>query len=251
MRVNKLTSSELNALTADSTNHKAKALVVVDEESIGELMCLHLGLEGIGYTRARDGAEALGHTRNTKFDVILLDIMLPVIDGLALCRTIRREAVNGDVPIIMVTARSEESDTILGLESGADDYVTKPFSMGELVARVRAVLRRPPLAVSDTSRPVVYQHVELEPARRLARVSGRNVQLTTREFHLLHVLLSNPGVVFGRDALLSRVWKDDSSVTVRAVDTLVKRVRKKIEVDPANPVLVQTVFGAGYKVSHV
>jgi DNA-binding response OmpR family regulator len=230
---------------------RATALVVEDEASISELVSLHLGLEQVKCIPAMDGTEALKLAREHRFDVIILDLMLPGIDGLTLCRTIRREAPNADVPILMVTARSEESDTVLGLESGADDYLAKPFSMRELVARVRALLRRPPLMTLDVQRPIAYRNIEMDPSRRRVRVAGREVDLTTREFHLLYVLLSSPGIVFSREALLGRIWKEDTSVTVRTVDTLIKRVRRKIERDPANPSMVLTVFGAGYKVSDV
>jgi DNA-binding response OmpR family regulator len=230
---------------------RATALVVEDEASISELVSLHLGLEQVKCIRAMDGTDALKLAREHRFDVIILDLMLPGIDGLTLCRTIRREAPNADVPILMVTARSEESDTVLGLESGADDYLAKPFSMRELVARVRALLRRPPLMTLDVQRPIAYRNIEMDPSRRRVRVAGHEVDLTTREFHLLYVLLSSPGIVFSREALLGRIWKEDTSVTVRTVDTLIKRVRRKIERDPANPSIVLTVFGAGYKVSDV
>lgn len=230
---------------------RATALVVEDEAGISELVCLHLGLEQVKCVPAMDGTDALRLAREQRFDVIILDLMLPGIDGLTLCRTIRREAPNGDVPILMVTARSEESDTVLGLESGADDYLAKPFSMRELVARVRALLRRPPLMTLDVQRPIAYRDIEMDPARRRVRVGRREVDLTTREFHLLYVLLSSPGIVFSREALLGRIWKNDTSVTVRTVDTLIKRVRRKIEENPASPAVVLTVFGAGYKVADV
>lgn len=229
---------------------RARALVVEDEANISELICLHLNLEQVRCVHVADGTEALRLTREERFDVIILDLMLPGIDGLTLCRIIRREGHNGDVPILMVTARSEESDTILGLESGADDYLTKPFSMRELVARVRALLRRPPL-ITSAKRTIVYRDIEMDPARRRVGVSGRETELTSREFDLLYVLLSSPGIVFSREALLAQIWKNDSSVTVRTVDTLVKRVRRKIEANRANPSVILTVFGAGYKVSDV
>lgn len=241
----------MTGVSEPSSPPRATALVVEDEAGISELVCLHLGLEQVKCVPAMDGIEALRLARQQRFDVIILDLMLPGIDGLTLCRTIRREAPNADVPILMVTARSEESDTVLGLESGADDYLAKPFSMRELVARVRALLRRPPLMTLDVQRPIAYRDIEMDPARRRVRVARREVDLTTREFHLLYVLLSSPGIVFSREALLGRIWKNDTSVTVRTVDTLIKRVRRKIEENPANPAVVLTVFGAGYKVADV
>ena len=230
---------------------RPRVLVVEDEQNIRELVCLHLGLEHLDCVQAVDGSEGLRLARERPFDLVILDLMLPGLDGVTVCRAIRRDSINSGVPILMLTARREESDKVLGLESGADDYLTKPFGVRELVARVRALLRRRPLAAGvpdeDDQQPVTYRHIEIDPARRRVRVSGRDVDLTSHEFALLYVLLSNPGIVFSREALLARVWKEDTFVTVRSVDTLVKRLRKKIEDDPANPSVVLTVWGAGYK----
>ena len=231
-------------------------LVVEDEANIRELICLHLGLEQLECVEAADGHEGLRVARERRFDIVILDLMLPGLDGVTVCRAIRRESINGGVPILMLTARREESDKVLGLESGADDYLTKPFGVRELVARVRALLRRRPMAAAsagdgDGQRPLSYRHIEVDPARRRVRVNGRDVDLTSHEFSLLLVLLSNPGIVFSREALLGRVWKEDTFVTVRSVDTLVKRLRKKVEDDPANPSVILTVWGAGYKAADV
>jgi two-component system alkaline phosphatase synthesis response regulator PhoP len=226
-------------------------LVVEDERNIRELVCLHLGLEHLECVPAGDGAEGLRLARERQFDLVILDLMLPGLDGVTACRAIRRDSPNASVPILMLTARRDESDKVLGLESGADDYLTKPFGIRELVARVRALLRRRPLAgtarTEDNQQPISYRHIEIDPARRRVRVNGRDVELTSHEFALLYVLLSSPGIVFSREALLGRVWKEDTFVTVRSVDTLVKRLRRKIEDDPANPAVVLTVWGAGYK----
>jgi DNA-binding response OmpR family regulator len=157
----------------------------------------------------------------------------------------------------MLTARREESDKVVGLESGADDYLTKPFGVRELVARVRALLRRGPKplvasgAPKEAAKAIAYKHIEMDPARRRVRVGNTDVDLTSNEFHLLYVLLSSPGIVFSREALLSRVWKDQTFVTVRSVDTLIKRLRKKIENNPAEPDVILTVWGAGYKAADV
>jgi DNA-binding response OmpR family regulator len=158
----------------------------------------------------------------------------------------------------MLTARREESDKVVGLDSGADDYLTKPFGVRELMARVRALLRRGGLgaaggdaAEADGSRRVIYKDIEIDPSRRAVKAGVRTIDLTTNEFQLLYVLLSSPGIVFSREALLRKVWKDDTFVTVRSVDTLVKRVRKKIEGDPAAPAVILTVWGAGYKAADV
>jgi DNA-binding response OmpR family regulator len=228
-----------------------RVLVVEDETNIRELVALHLQLEETQPVEAADGTTGLELARARKFDLIILDLMLPGIDGVTLCRAIRRDSQNTDTPILMLTARREESDKVLGLDSGADDYLTKPFGVRELMARVRALLRRraPGQAVGDGI--VRYKHITIDPAKRSVKVGTRDVELTSQEFQLLYVLVSNPGVVFSREALLRKVWKDDTFVTDRSVDTLVKRLRKKIEDDTANPDVILTVWGSGYKVADV
>jgi DNA-binding response OmpR family regulator len=234
---------------------RPEVLIVEDETNIRELVSLHLKLERMTPAEAADGTAALALAQARRFDLIVLDLMLPGIDGVTLCRAIRRDSPNADTPILMLTARRDESDKVLGLDSGADDYLTKPFGVRELMARIRALLRRGPSSAgprdADHSRPLVYKHIEVDPARRRVRVGARDVDLTFNEFELLRVLLSNPGIVFSREALLSKVWKDETFVTVRSVDTLVKRIRKKIEEDPAAPAVVLTVWGAGYKAADV
>lgn len=233
---------------------RLSVLVVEDEVNIRELVCLHLGLEHLDCVQAAAGDAGLKLAREQQFDLVILDLMLPGLDGVTVCRAIRRDSKNGDVPILMLTARREEADKVVGLDSGADDYLTKPFGVRELMARVRALLRRgrsQGSATADGSRPVAYKNIEMDPARRRVRVGGRDVELTTNEFQLLYVLLSNAGIVFSRDALLHKVWKDEAFVTVRSVDTLVKRLRKKIEADPAEPSVILTVWGAGYKAADV
>jgi DNA-binding response OmpR family regulator len=228
-----------------------RALVVEDEPHIRELVALHLGLEGIMVTESASGDDAIRRAESEPFDLVVLDLMLAKVDGVTVCRAIRRDPTNGDVPILMLTARREESDKVLGLESGADDYLTKPFGVRELVARVRALLRRPRL--SQAARAAIAQPVvesgplRLDPARREARLNGAAVDLTPHEFDVLHALVSNPGVVFTREMLLERVWSDDTHVTERSVDTLVKRLRQKIEADTRDPRLIVTVWGTGYK----
>jgi DNA-binding response OmpR family regulator len=184
--------------------------------------------------------------------------MIPGLDGLALCRAVRNGRMNQDVPILMLTARRDESDKVVGLESGADDYLTKPFGVRELVARSRALLRRPrpsalqPGGGDDDGRHALTVHgVEIDPARRRVRVSDREVELTDQEFRLLHLLASNAGIVFSREALLARIWRGDTFVTVRSVDTLVKRLRRRIEPDAAHPRYLLTVWGVGYKFADV
>ncbi len=233
----------------------AHVLVVEDDPHIRELVALHLGLEGLEAMLIGDGREALDRLAATRFDLVVLDLMLPGVDGLTICRAMRRQGPNVDTPVLMLTARGEEADKVLGLETGADDYLAKPFGVREFVARVRALLRRPRAAVvavaGDGSRPVHVHGVEIDPARRRVVVRGAEVDLTAQEFRLLHLLATHPGIVFSREALLTKVWPDNTFVTPRSVDTLVKRLRKRIEIDTEAPTLVLTVWGAGYKFADV
>jgi two-component system OmpR family response regulator/two-component system alkaline phosphatase synthesis response regulator PhoP len=231
-----------------------RVLVVEDEPNIRELVCMHLGLEGYTCDGVGDGQEALKRTEAQRFDLLVLDVMIPGLDGLSLCRAVRNGRTNRGVPILMLTARREESEKVVGLESGADDYLTKPFGVRELVARVRALLRRPRQAAVNVTgsgdqngQPVRIHGIDIDPARRRVNVLGREVDLTDQEFRLLHLLATHAGIVFSREALLSRIWRGDTFVTVRSVDTLVKRLRRRIESDPANPRLLLTVWGVGYK----
>jgi DNA-binding response OmpR family regulator len=234
-----------------------RVLVVEDEPNIRELVCLHLRHEGYLCEPEADGASALKRAESEPFDLMVLDVMLPGLDGLSLCRAVRNGRVNADVPILMLTARREESDKVVGLESGADDYLTKPFGVRELVARARALLRRPRRSALRADAPaaedgVVRVHgVEIDEPRRRVRVQGREVELTDQEFRLLHLLASHAGIVFSREALLGKIWRGDTFVTVRSVDTLVKRLRRRVEDDPANPRLLVTVWGVGYKFADV
>jgi DNA-binding response OmpR family regulator len=231
-----------------------KVLVVEDERNIRDLVCLHLGLEGYDCVPVGDGNEAMALASNKPFDLIVLDLMLPGMDGVTICRAIRRHGPNRDAPILMLTARREEADKVMGLDSGADDYLTKPFGVRELVARAAALMRRvrAPLAVPQSDGgPVSVHDVDLDPARRAVRVRGGSIDVTRQEFNLLYLLASNPGIVFTRERLLSKVWQEQSFVTGRSVDTLVKRLRKKIETDPADPKLIVTVWGDGYKFADV
>jgi DNA-binding response OmpR family regulator len=233
------------------------ALVVEDEANIRELVALHLGLDGWTVTEAADGQEALRLARGSAFDLVILDVMLPGLDGMTVLRALRREAATRDLPVLLLTARRDESDKVLGLESGADDYLTKPFGVRELVARARALTRRPrgtmplPAVPNGDTRPVRLGPLLVDPARRNVSVDGRPVELTGREFDLLHLLASHPGIVFSRDALVTRVWRGDTFVTARNIDTLVKRLRQKVEANPSEPVLILTVWGAGYKAADV
>jgi DNA-binding response OmpR family regulator len=227
----------------------ARVLVVEDDEHIRDLVALHLRLEGFEAVPAGDGTEGLKLARSEPFDLMILDVMLPGLDGITMTRAIRREPQLRDVPILMLTARREESDKVDGLESGADDYLTKPFGIREFMARVRALLRRRRTAANASAHqaPVTAGALHVDPARRLARVNDREVELTAHEFDLLYVLAGNPGIVFSREALVQRVWGADTHITERSVDTLIKRLRKKIEIDPAAPRYISTVWGTGYK----
>src|SRR4051812_13345652 len=236
-----------------------RVLVVEDEPNIRELVCLHLRHEGYLCEPEADGASALKRAEREPFDLMVLDLMIPGLDGLSLCRAVRNGKTNHDVPILMLTARREESDKVVGLESGADDYLTKPFGVRELVARVRALMRRPrqaPTAAVTTNGddlgPAVSIHgIEIDPSRRRVRVEGRDVDLTDQEFRLLYLLATHAGIVFSREALLTKIWRGDTFVTVRSVDTLVKRLRRRVEADPGNPRFLLTVWGVGYKFADV
>jgi len=229
-------------------------LVVEDERHIRDLVALHAGLEGWQVTAVGDGHEALREARERAFDLVILDLMLPGLDGVTVCRALRRDSLNREVPVLMLTARREEADKILGFESGADDYLVKPFGVRELIARAHALLRRPRLApegAGDLMAALTLGPITVDPARRRARVGDRAVDLTRHEVALLHLLASHPGIVYPRETLLARIWSGDKHVTVRSVDTLVKRLRRKIEPDPANPTYVLTVWGTGYKFADV
>jgi DNA-binding response OmpR family regulator len=260
-------SRELRAASRD-WNPMPRALVVEDEANLRDLVALHLTLNGLETDVTGDGHQALELFRAGGYDLVVLDLMLPGLDGLSICRAIRRDARNGDVPILMLTARREEADKVLGLESGADDYLTKPFGVQELVARVRALLRRAgtsrsatpgsPAAETDPllddlkhAPPVTVGGLQIDPARRRVRVNGRAVDLTAQEFDLLYLLASHPGIVFSRDALLRKVWGTDTHVTDRSADALVKRVRRKIEPGDGEPQFILTVWGVGYKFADV
>ncbi|HUR33486.1 MAG TPA: response regulator transcription factor [Vicinamibacterales bacterium] len=230
-----------------------RVLVVEDEPNIRELVCLHLRHEGYTCEGIADGRAALARVHEDTFDLLVLDLMLPGLDGLSLCRAVRNGRANADVPILMLTAKGEESDKVVGLESGADDYLTKPFGVRELVARARALLRRPRQSATAAGAELgqeavlTVRGIEIDAPRRRVRAGGREVELTDQEFRLLYLLATHPGIVFSREALLSKIWRGDTFVTVRSVDTLVKRLRRRVELDPASPAFIQTVWGVGYK----
>ena len=229
---------------------RRKVLVVEDEAPIRELLRLHLSLSGFDVEEIGDGALGLERARSAKFDLIVLDVMLPGLDGITICRAIRSQGVNIDTAIMMLTARDTESDTVLGLESGADDYLAKPFGIRELVARASAVLRRSARSEAQanaSAHGVRLPGLTLDAERREAVVRGTPVELTKQEFDLLYLLAGRRGIVFSRAALLAKVWHGDTYVTERTVDTVVSRLRRKIEQDPQDPELILTAWGVGYK----
>ncbi|GAY12728.1 phosphate regulon transcriptional regulatory protein PhoB [Pseudonocardia sp. N23] len=221
-------------------------LLVDDDTRIRQALGLALDDEGFAVEAAASGEQALAYLREGTADVVLLDLMLPGIDGLAVCRTLR---AGGDLPIIIVSARSDSSDVIEGLEAGADDYVTKPLDAGELAARIRALLRRRRPASGEVHRRFVLGDVEVLPEEGVVRKSGAEVHLTRTEFRLFVELISAAGRVVTREALLQRVWGYDYLGDTRLLDVHVRRLRRKVETDPDDPVLVLTVRGAGYKVT--
>jgi DNA-binding response OmpR family regulator len=230
-----------------------RVLVVEDDEAIRELIALHLKLEGFAVLPAADGSEALRLAKSERFELIVLDVMLPGLDGISVCAAVRRDSANRDTPILMLTARREESDKVLGLETGADDYLTKPFGIREFIARVRALQRRHQRLEETAAQPqpVTAGPLTVDPLRRQARLEGREIDLTANEFDLLYLLASHRGIVFSREALMQRVWGDGTHITERSVDTLVKRVRRKIEDEGTEPRFILTVWGTGYKFADV
>lgn len=228
----------------------AKILVVDDERDIAELLAYNLNKEGFSTVLAHDGEAALRKIRLEKPDLLILDLMLPGMSGLDICKTIRSHPQTASLPIIMLTAKSDELDRVLGLEIGADDYVTKPFSLKELMARVRSVLRR----VRDRNREVPKETFE-QDGLAINYVScdviadGKPVNLSPTELKLLFFLSQHPGRVYSRDQILNAVWGDDTFITPRAVDVHIRRLRAQIEKDMDNPRYVLTVRGFGYKFS--
>ncbi len=228
-------------MTGEGTKH---ILVVEDDPTISEVVARYLQREGYEAEIALDGEEALSRAAEINPDLVVLDLMLPKIDGYEVCRMLRAK---GAVPIIMLTAKGEETDKLVGLNLGADDYMTKPFSPRELVARVKAVLRRSAMPPVDSGDMLRYPDLSIDPRARQVVANGRDVELTAKEFDLLMFLAQYPGRVFTREQLLNDVWDyafagDSSTVTVH-----IRRLREKIERDPARPRHLLTVWGVGYK----
>ena len=232
-----------------------RALIVEDEASIREIVRFHLSLAGFETEEVADGRAALDRVRTDRFDLVVLDVMLPGVDGVTLCRAMRSGGPNQRSGVLMLTARDTESDKVIGLESGADDYLTKPFGVREFMARVTSVVRRASGASSEPVRPttgiVTSADVALDPDRREVRVRGNLVDLTKQEFDTLYLLASKRGIVFSRAALIAKVWGEDTYVTERTVDAVVSRLRRKVEKDPDDPEMILTAWGVGYKFADV
>jgi two-component system, OmpR family, response regulator len=227
----------------------SKIIVIEDDRTLAELVKYNLSREGFAVFTAADGVAGLELIRSEKPDAVIMDVMLPGMDGFELTRLLRREF---STPVLMLTARSEEIDKVLGLELGADDYLTKPFSMRELLARVKAMLRRGELARLDAvSQPeasvLKAGGIEIDQARHRLSVGGQAVDVTPREFDLLSFFMTNRGLAFSRDTLLDRVWGPDYPGDSRTVDVHVRWLREKIEVEPSQPKHLVTVRGLGYK----
>ena len=224
-----------------------KILVVEDDHNLLDTLKYNLHKEGYDVVAAVDGAEALDIARSERPDLVILDLMLPKLSGFEVCRILRKEMT---VPILMLTAKAEEIDKVVGLEIGADDYMTKPFSLRELLARVRAMLRRAKMAeIQPGVEGTLFKagDIEVDVARHRASKGKAILELTPKEFDLLAFLVKNKGFVFNRDQLLEKVWGYDYAGDTRTVDVHIRWLRQKIETDPANPELLITVRGAGYK----
>jgi DNA-binding response OmpR family regulator len=219
-----------------------KILLIEDDSDLFSLLKYNLEKEGFTLTGQQTGKGAIDLCRQTRPDLILLDIMLPDSDGLDICKAIRRDPELAPIPVIFLTARASETDRIVGLELGANDYVVKPFFVRELIARIKLQFRNH----AAPARVMESGGVELDTTSRQVRLHGAPLQLTATEFRLLEFLMSRPGVVFSREQLLNSVWGQDRAITDRAVDVYVLRLRQKIEHDPAAPVLIHSVRGFGY-----
>ncbi len=219
-------------------------LIVDDEKTLVKALTFNLQKEGFRVEAAYDGEEALDKVFSLKPDVVVLDLMLPEVDGFEVCRRIRKKL---DIPIIMLTARSEDIDKVLGLELGADDYLTKPFNSRELVARIKAVLRRSVTSEGESKKKIQIGKLQIDLLQHRVRLGDKEISLTSKEFALLSFLAINAGNVYSREQLLAQVWGYDYYGDVRTVDVHIRHLREKIENDPANPEYIITVWGTGYK----
>jgi len=227
-----------------------RILLVDDERPIQTLLSFPLQRDGYDVVTVADGREALTRFAEESFDLVVLDLMLPKMDGLEVCRRLRAQTGNGKVvPIIMLTARSQEGDKVLGLELGADDYITKPFSMREFRSRVKAALRRAGMARPDDEEepPIEVRSLRIDPSKRAVSLDGKPITTTYVEFEILAALAANPGRVYTRDMLLSRVWGDSAYRDPRTIDVHIRHLREKLEADAKEPEYIFTVRGVGYR----
>ncbi|HNY50447.1 MAG TPA: response regulator [Smithella sp.] len=230
----------------------SKILIVDDEKDIVELISYNLEKEGFSIAKAYDGEAALHIIKTQKPDLVVLDLMLPKMNGLDVCRNVRRNLETAGLPIIMLTAKSDEIDKVTGLEVGADDYVTKPFSVKELTARVRSILRRFQEIEKDTkTEEFVYKSLKINYNSCLVSIHGKQITLSPTELKLLFFLSRHPGRVYSRNQIIDHVWGDDTFITDRAVDVHIRRLRSQIEQDMENPHYIQTVRGFGYKFADI
>lgn len=226
-------------------NKQQTVLIADDEPQIREILSIYFKKEGFKVIEAADGAEALVQVQAGKSDIILLDIMMPVLDGLEVCKQVRKIS---DIPIIMLTAKDSDDDRILGLEIGADDYISKPFNTREVVARVKAVLRRTNASMSSQNKQVLeYPNLMINLSEYRVVAFGREITFTAKEMELLWCLASNPGIVFSRNQLLEKIWGYTYYGDTRTVDTHIKRVRHKLDIPPDSTWDIMTVWGVGYK----
>jgi phosphate regulon transcriptional regulator PhoB len=222
-----------------------RILIIEDDRDIVELVRYNLEKDGYQVMAATDGVAGLAQIQKSPPDLLVLDLMLPKLSGLEICKAVRRDEALNRIPILMLSARGEEADRVIGLELGADDYVTKPFSPRELVARVKALLRRIQPA-GKQEKPIIAGALRIDPASYRVTRDGEPLALSTLEFRLLYYLASRPNRVFSRDQLLDAVWGTGRFVTPRSVDVYIRRLREKIERDPDKPEYLKTVRGAGY-----
>ncbi len=233
-----------------ATDRSPRILLVDDEQPIQTLLSFPLQRDGYDVVTVADGRDALARFAEQHFDLVVLDLMLPKMDGLEVCRRLRSQAGNGKtVPIIMLTARSEEIDKVIGLEIGADDYITKPFSLREFRSRVKAALRRAALARTDPAdeAPISTLDLVIDPVKRSVEIRGEIVPITFVEFEILSALARSPGRVFTRDMLLTRVWGDSAYRDPRTIDVHIRHLREKLETDAKDPEYLFTVRGVGYR----
>jgi DNA-binding response OmpR family regulator len=227
-------------------NGSTRILLVDDEQSVQTLLSYPLRKDGYHVTSALDGREALERFTEARFDLVVLDLMLPKLDGVEVCRQMRRQS---QVPIIMLTAKGSETDKVAGLEVGADDYITKPFSMREFRSRVKAALRRSRMVAdpAEEEEPIEHAELKIDPARRSVTLGGDEVAATYVEFEILTALARSPGKVLSRETLLEHVWGDSDYRDPRTVDVHIRHLREKIETDPKQPEYLFTVRGVGYR----